>query len=185
MRASLAGACLAIGALVVLPGMPPAAQEQSAQDLIDRIRQIQAEGQGAPPPSEQPEPATQGQSAQDLIDQIRQIQAGQQAEPAALQPDLGEDQMRAMVHESLGVEILRIEVVEQDGEPVYAITVVNPPGDRNDAFRVATLLFDGATGSLLGQQSAAPRADAPGLSTAPAPSGFESGGLEIRRRTWR
>jgi hypothetical protein len=106
-------------------------------------------------------------------------------EPATPRPDLGEDEMRAIVAESLGVEILRVEVVEHDGEPAYAITVMSPPGDRNDAFRVATLLFDGATGGLLGQQSAAPRADAPDLSTAPLPSGFESGGQEIRRRSLR
>jgi hypothetical protein len=159
MGAVRVGAWLAIGALVVLPGAPPGAQEQSAQELIDRIRQIQGEA-AAPQPSGQPE-------------------------PPALSPDLGEDEMRAMVGESLGVEILRVEVVEHGGEPAYAVTVMNPGGDRNDAFRVATLLFDGATGSLLGQRSAAPRADAPGLSSAPTPSGFESGGQEIRRRTLR
>jgi hypothetical protein len=111
--------------------------------------------------------------------------AQEQSAQAALQPDLGEDEVRAIVAESLGVEILRVEVVEHDGEPAYAITVMSPPGDRNDAFRVATLLFDGATGGLLGQQSAAPRSDAPDLSTAPVPSGFESGGQEIRRRSLR
>jgi hypothetical protein len=142
MRTLRVGAWLALGALVVLPGTPPA-QEPSAS------------------------------------------QPSGPSEPATLQPDLGEDEMRAIVGESLGVEILHVEVVEHDGEPAYAITVMNPPGDRNDAFRVATLLFDGATGSLLGQRSAAPRADAPDLSTAPTPSGFESGGQEIRRRTWR
>jgi hypothetical protein len=106
-------------------------------------------------------------------------------ERGTLSPEIGEDEMRAIVAESLGVEILRVEVVERDGEPAYAITVMNPGGDRNDALRVATLLFDGASGSLLGQQPAAPRADAPGLSTAPTPSGFESGGQEIRRRSLR
>jgi len=154
---------LRLGALLTLAGLSAtgaAAQEQSAEDLIDRIRQIEAEQQAAP-------------------------QASGQAEPAALQPELGEDEIRAIVSQSLGVEILRVEVVEHDGAPAYAITVMNPGGNRNDAFRVATLLFDGATGSLLGQQPAAPRAAAPDLSTAPAPSGFESGGQEIRRRTWR
>jgi hypothetical protein len=159
MHALRVGAWLAIGALVVLPSTPSGAQEQGAQDLIDRIRQIQGEA-AAPQPSGQPE-------------------------PSALSPDLGEEEIRAMVRESLGVEILRVEVVEHDGEPAYAITVMNPGGDQNDAFRVATLLFDGASGSLLGQQPATPRADAPGLSTAPTPSGFESGGQEIRRRTLR
>jgi hypothetical protein len=105
--------------------------------------------------------------------------------PSALQPDLGEDEMRAIVAESLGVEILSVEVVEHDGEPAYAITVMSPQADRNDAFRVATLLFDGASGALLGQRSAAPHAEAPDLSTAPVPSGFESGGQEIRRRSLR
>ena len=106
-------------------------------------------------------------------------------EPGTLSPEIGEDEMRAIVAESLGVEILRVEVVERDGEPAYAITVMNPGGDRNDALRVATLLFDGASGSLLGQQPSAPRADAPDLSTALTPGGFESGGQEIRRRTLR
>jgi hypothetical protein len=138
VRAFMAGAWLAVGALVAQPAAP-GAQEQ---------------------PPEQPE-------------------------PAALQPEIGEDEMRAIVQESLGVEILRVEVVERDGEPAYAITVMNPPGDQNDAWRVATLLFDGATGGLLGQQPAAPRAIAPGLSSAPTPSGFESGGQEIRRRSLR
>jgi hypothetical protein len=159
MRALTVGAWLAVGALVVQPGMP-GAQEPGAQDLIDRIRQIQAEQQAA-------------------------SQAPQQPEQATMQPEIGEDEMRAIVRESLGVEILRVEVVERDGEPAYAITVMNPPGNQNDALRVATLLFDGATGSLLGQQPTAPRAIAPGLSSAPTPSGFESGGQEIRRRSLR
>jgi hypothetical protein len=153
------GAWLAIGGLIMLPDTP-GAQEQSAQDLIGRIRQIQAEQQAAPQPSEQPA-------------------------PAAMQPDLSEDEMRAMVRESLDVEILRVEVVEHDGRPAYAITVMSPPGNRNDAYRVATLLFDGATGSLLGQRSPAPRSAAADPSTAPAAGGFEGAGPEIRRRTWR
>jgi hypothetical protein len=159
VRAVPIGAWLAIGGLVALPGPPAGAQAQSAQELIDRLGQIQAEQRAAPPPPEQPE-------------------------PAALQPELGEDEIRAIVAESLGVEILGVEVVEHKGEPAYAITVMNPPGNRNDAFRAATLLFDGATGALLGQ-SAAPRTRAPGLSDAPAAGDLESGGLEIRRRTWR
>jgi hypothetical protein len=104
---------------------------------------------------------------------------------AAMQPEIAEEEIRAIVREGLGVEILRVDVVEHDGQPAYAVTVMNPPGNRNDAFRVATLLFDGATGSLLGQESPAPRAIAPDLSTAQTPSGFESGGPEIRRRTYR
>jgi hypothetical protein len=157
------GASLTLAGLAALPGICAVAQEQSADDLIDRIRQIQGEiesGGQAPP-------------RQDMDAQ------------AALRPELGEDEIRAIVRQSLGVEILRVEVVEHEGAPAYAITVMNPGGDRNDAFRVATLLFDGATGSLLGQQSPAPRTAAPELSTAPTPSGFESGGREIRRRTSR
>ena len=131
------------------------------------------------------QPGTPGAQEPDAQRAAGGSQPAAQPEPAALQPDLGEDEMRAIVRESLGVEILRVEVVEHDGEPAYAVTVMNPPGDQNDALRVATLLFDGATGSLLGQRSAAPRTDAPGLSTAPTPGGFESGGEEIRRRTLR
>ena len=160
MRGFALGPWLEIGALLALSGAA-SGQQLGVQDLIDRIRQLQG----------------------DFQSDARAAAA--QPEPAALAPDLGEEEMRAIVRESFGVEILRVEVIEHDGEPAYAITVMNPPGDQNDAFRVATLLFDGATGSLLGQQSDAPRADAPGLSTVQTPSGFESGGQEIRRRTWR
>lgn len=159
---------LAIGGLALpVVSAPSNAQEApSAQALIDRTRQIQGEieasGQAVPEPSESSQvPGTQ------------------------VSPQLGEQEMRAIVRQSLGVEILRIEVVEQDGQPAYAVTVMNPPGDQNDAFRVATLLFDGATGELLGQQSTAPQTQAPGLSTAATPSGFERGGPDIRRRSHR
>jgi hypothetical protein len=112
---------------------------------------------------------------------------GAQESPGAraVQPEISEEEMRTIVREGLGVEILSLEVVEHDGQPAYAITVMNPPGNRNDAFRVGTLLFDGATGSLLGQESPAPHEEAPDLSTVQTPSGFESGGPEIRRRTLR
>ncbi len=150
VRALALGAWLALGGLVVLPGTGALAQAQSADDLVDRIRQIQAE---------------------------------QQAAPQA--PALGEDEIRAIVAESLGVEILAVEVVEHDGAAAYAITVMNPPGNRNDAFQVATLLFDGATGSLLGQQPTAPRVAAPAAVTAPPPHGFAGSGPEIRRRSVR
>ena len=153
VRARRIGAALTIAWLAVLPGTGGLAQAQSADDLVDRIRQIQAEQQAAP--------------------------------QAFAPPALGEDEIRAIVAESLGVEILGVEVVEHDGAPAYAITVMNPPGNRNDAFQVATLLFDGATGALLGQQPTAPRAAVPAAATAPPPHGFEGSGPEIRRRTWR
>lgn len=146
------GALLGLAGLAVLPGTCAVAQEPSADELIDRVRQIQGEAESA---------------------------------AQAPQPELGEEEIRAIVSESLGVEVLRVEVVEHEGAPAYAITVMNPGGNRNDAFRVATLLFDGASGSLLGQQSPAPRSAAPDLSTAATPSGFEGSGPEIRRRTWR
>jgi hypothetical protein len=107
------------------------------------------------------------------------------ASPATAQPEISEQEIRAIVHRSLGVEILSIDVVDQGGRPAYAITVMNPPGNRNDAFRVATLLFDGTTGALLGQRSPAPHTAAPDLPTATTPGGFEGGGPEIRRRTYR
>ncbi len=157
---------LAIGGLALpMVSAPLHAQETpSAQALIDRIRQIQGEIE-----TSRPDPA----SSQDTGTEV------------AANPEIGEDAMRAIVRESLGVEILRIEVVEQDGQPAYAVTVMNPPGDQNDAFRVATLLFDGTTGALLGQESSAPQAAAPDLPTATAPGGSESIGPEIRRRTLR
>jgi hypothetical protein len=160
MRALPIGAWLALGGLALLWCPPAGAQVQSAEDLIDRIRQIQAEQQAPSQPSGQPA-------------------------PAALQPELGEDEIRTIVADSLGVEILRVEVVEHAGEPVYAITVMNPPGNRNDAFRVATLLFDGATGALLGQQPPVPRTAASGPPSPPAARNSGAEGLDIRRRTWR
>lgn len=181
MHALRIGATLA--GLAVLPHADALAQAQSADDLINRIREIQAAQTESPQPPGQP--AAQAQSAEELIDRIKQMRSELGPEPAPPQPELAEDEIRAMVRDSLGVEILRVEVVEHEGAPAYAITVMNPGGDRNDAFQVATLLFDGATGALLEQQPTGPRVAAPAAATVPPPHGFEGSGPEIRRRTWR
>ena len=47
VRGLALGARLALGGLVALPGTVTLAQAQSADDLVDRIRQIQAEQQAA------------------------------------------------------------------------------------------------------------------------------------------
>jgi hypothetical protein len=152
------GVWLAIGGLFLLPAASASlgAQEPGAQALIDQIRQIQGE-----------------------------IAPDQQAQEAPPQPDLSEEEVRSLLRDNLGVEVLRVEVVEHDGGPAYAVTVMTPPGNRNNALMVATLLVDGATGALLGERSSAPRAVAPDLPTATHNSVPESGGLEIRRRTLR
>jgi hypothetical protein len=111
-------------------------------------------------------------SAQALIDRIRQIQG----EIEASRPGQASSQ-------DAGTEVAANPEIGE--EATYAVTVMKPPGDRNDAFRVATLLFDGTTGQLLGQESSAPQAAAPDLPTATAPGGSESIGPEIRRRTLR
>ena len=121
-------------------------------------------------------------AAQQPITQTHgELASGQQTP----QLELSEDQVRTLLHDNLGVEVLRVEVVEHDGGQAYAVTVMTPAGNRNNALMVATLLVDGTTGALLGEQSSAPHAVAPDLPTATGNSVPESGGLEIRRRALR
>jgi len=89
------------------------------------------------------------------------------------------------VEDSLGVEVLRTELSERDGQPVYAVTVMNPPGNYNAAFMVRTVLIDGTTGGIVGEVPQVPRTAAPDLAAGGATSGFDGGGLEIRRRSHR
>ena len=183
VAARIACGGLAIALLVPHVLAPVAAQEQTrAQELIERLQQIQGQLE---PGAAQP---VQGQPARadELIRQIEAIQQRSLAESAPdQQPALGEEEVRRLVREGLGVDVLSAELVERDGQPVYALTVMNPPGNYNGAFMVRTLLVDGATGGLLGQVPDTPRAGDPDLSPGAPAAGFDGSGLEIRRRSHR
>jgi hypothetical protein len=174
---------LALGLLVLHAIAPLEAQEQrSAQELIERLQQIQGQLEPGAGQTVQGQPAR----ADEIIRQIEAIKQQTLVDAAAdQQPELSEDEVRRLVRDGLGVDVLRVEVVERGGRPVYALTVMNPPGNYNGAFQVATLLIDGATGGLLGQVPHTPRAGDPALSPGAPAVGFDGSGLEIRRRTHR
>jgi hypothetical protein len=154
LLAALAGAILAQGTNPAGPDVP------GAQQLIDRLRQIQGEIGG-----------TQAGGGEDRATQV----------PA---PELSEDQVRSRLQEELGVEVVGLRVVEVEGRPAYAVKVMNPPGNYNAAFRVVTLLVDGDTGEVLGEVQATPDAEDPDA-FAPRRVPADASGLELRRRTWR
>jgi hypothetical protein len=188
MSGMAAAARIACGGLALALLVPHAiaqlaAQERrSAQELIERLQQIQGQVE---PGAAQPVPG-EASSADELN---RQIEATQQRSLGQSTPDqqpaLGEDEVRRVVREGLGVDVLSVTLVERDGQPVYALTVMNPPGNYNGALMVRTLLVDGATGALLGQVPQTPRAGDPDLSPGAPAAGFDRSGLEIRRRTHR
>jgi hypothetical protein len=173
---------LVLGALAAQTIAPSGAQTPAnEEELIDRIRQMQAEvepGTTSPPP-------VAGAREPELIEPTpangRYAQAGASGAERAT---LGEDEVRALLGERFGVEVLKIEAMESERGPAYAVTVMNPPGNDDGAFLVETLVVDGATGDVLGQVAQTPRV-APGLE---APSGqvdLDGGGLEIRQRSHR
>jgi hypothetical protein len=146
------------------PGQTPA----SAQQLIDRLRQIQGELQ-------------QGKAGQGEGD------VGAAGATAAPQPvaRLSADQVRQRIGDALGVQVLRVERVAAGERPTYALRVMNPPGNYNAAFRVVTLLVDGDTGEVLGEVQATPDAEDPDAFPTLRKTGDQDSGLELRRRTWR
>ena len=180
------GARLAMGG-PVLVGLALQVASSSAQaptserELVDRLRQVQGQlGSGATPAR----PA--GAREQELIERIQALRREAQSEAEAVaRPELGEDEVQALLREGLGVEILKIEPVEAEGRAAYAVTVMNPPGNDNSAFAVETLVVDGATGGLLGRVPQGPRTATPDLAESSGPAGGEGSGLEIRRRTHR
>jgi hypothetical protein len=155
-----------LGALASQAIAPAGAQAPaSAQELTDRLRQIQGEvGFGTAPPGGSAAPERQA--------------------AAAAAPALDEDEVRTLIRTSFGVEVLKIEPVESEGRPAYAVTVMHPPGDYDGAFRVETLLMDGATAELLGRVPQRPRV-ASGFAEPSGQADLESGGPEIRRRSFR
>jgi uncharacterized membrane protein YkoI len=188
MRTLAPKALLACGRIVlpllVAHGIAPvAAQEQTgAQELLQRLQQIQGQLEPGGAEPVQGEPGR----ADELIRQIEAIRQQSLGTTAPEeQPALGEDEVRRLVREGLGVDVLSAELVERDGRPVYALTVMNPPGDYNGAMMVRTLLVDGATGGLLGQVPAAPRAASEPGSGLSRAAGLEGSGPEARRRTYR
>jgi len=185
MRPIGTGARLARGGLL-LAGLASPLASLSAQaptserELVDRVRQIQGEF-GAPPA---------GAREQELIERVQALRreapsASQSEARAAARPELGEDEVQALLREGLGVEILKIEVIESDGRPAYRVTVMNPPGNDNRAFVVETLVVDGATGGLLGRVPQSPRTAAPGPAQPSSRAAPDASGLDIRRRSLR
>jgi hypothetical protein len=178
------GARLAMGG-PMLAGLALQIASSSAQapsserELVDRVRQIQGQLEpGAAPPA--------GAREQELIERIQALRREAQSEAAAAaRPELGEDEVQALLREGLGVEILKIEPIEAEGRAAYAVTVMNPPGNDNSAFAVETLVVDGATGGLLGRVPQLPRTGTPDLAESSGPADGEGSGLEIRRRTHR
>jgi hypothetical protein len=136
----------------------PAAQEPSSElQLIERLRQIEAETL-RPEPAAAPTPA-----AEELIRDVQAIERQLRSDADGERPALNEEEVRSLLREGLGVEVLKAEMVERDGRQVYALTVMNPPGDYNGAFMVRTLLVDGTTGALLGAVPQTPRTGAEGV----------------------
>jgi hypothetical protein len=153
-----------------------AEQAANAQQLIDRLRQIQGEMGG------------QRASEQELLERLRQLQSEIGAERASSTPpaeaQLSPDQVRQQISQTLGVQVLRIERVAAGERPTYELKVMNPPGNYNAAFRVVTLLVDGDTGEVLGEVQATPDAENPDAFPARREPGPDSG-PGLRRRTWR
>jgi hypothetical protein len=131
----------------------------SAQELIDRLAQIQGEIGGAP---------------------AKGSEAGAAQAPA---PGLSEEQVRSRVQEELGVEVLGLEVIDPNGPPAYAVRVMNPPGDYSAAFLVSTLLVDGETGEVLGEMRTQPSSEDPDLLPGSRRPDLDASGREIRRRS--
>jgi hypothetical protein len=151
-------------------------QSPSAQQLIDRLRQIQGKMGG------------ERASEQELLERLRQLQSEIGAERASSAPQaearLSPDQVRQRISQALGVQVLSVERVAARERPTYALKVMNPPGNYNAAFRVVTLLVDGNTGEVLGEAQATPDAENPDAFPARREPSPESG-LELRGRTWR
>jgi hypothetical protein len=177
----IAGGGLAL-ALLALAAAPAVAQKPaSAQELIERLQQVQAQLQPGAAQPEQREPA----GAEELVRRVEDLKQQLAEGAAGPQPALGEEEVRRLVHEGLGVEVLSIKTVEHAGRPAYAVTVMNPPGTYNGALQVATLLVDGASGALVGQVQHTPRASEPDALASSGAADPDGSGLEIRRRTYR
>jgi hypothetical protein len=131
----------------------------SAQELIDRLAQVQGEIGGAP---------------------AKGSKVGAAQAPA---PGLSEEQVRSRVQEELGVEVLGLEVVDPNGPPAYAVRVMNPPGNYSAAFLVSTLLVDGETGEVLGEMRRQPSSEDPDLLPKSRRPEVDASGPEVRRRT--
>jgi hypothetical protein len=155
LLSALAGAILAQGTNPAGPDVP------GAQQLIDRLRQIQGEIGG-----------TQAGGGEDRATQV----------PA---PELSEDQVRSRLQEELGVEVVGLRVVEVEGRPAYAVKVMNPPGNYNAAFLVSSLLIDGETGEIIAQSPGQPTMADPDLLPESFRPEADASGVEVRRRTYR
>jgi hypothetical protein len=163
-----AGLRLALLLVVALAGTAGAVAQESPEQLIERLRRIQAAG-GA------------GASEQELLERARGARSELATPPPA---KLSPDEVRARIGEALGVEVLSVDRAAAAERPAYELKVMNPPGNYNAAFRVVTLLVDGDTGEVLGEVQATPDAEDPDA-FAPRRVPGDASGLELRRRTWR
>ena len=92
---------------------------------------------------------------------------------AAVAPEaaaITEAEVRERIAATYGVRVLKIRPDEIDGRAVYLVTVMRPGGNANDAFLVATLAVDRATGALV------PTFDrrAGGVESSAAPAGLSA-----------
>jgi hypothetical protein len=169
---------LALGALVLGVADIARAQDQSvsAEQLIERLRQIQGEvgrGEGGAAATEQ-----------ELLERPQQVQGEVSGAAPQTAARLSADQVRQRVSEDLGVEVLSVDRVAAGERPAYALKVMNPPGNYNAAFRVVTLLVDGDSGAVLGEVQTAPSVETPDAFPGRREPGEQSG-LELRRRSHR
>lgn len=181
LLSALAGAILAQGTDRTGPDVP------GAQQLIDRLRQIQGEIGGAQAGGGEDRTSQGEPSAPSAQGRVERPQAtGTEARAAQVPaPELSEDQVRSRLQDELGVEVVGVRVVEVEGRPAYAVKVMNPPGNYNAAFLVSSLLIDGETGEIIAQSPGHPTMADPDLLPESFRPEADASGVEVRRRTYR
>jgi len=61
------------------------------------------------------------------------------------------DQAARTIAKEFSVQVLRVTAERFDGRKVFRVTFMVPPGNRNDAFRVTSVLVDAESGRLVRQ----------------------------------
>ncbi len=104
--------------------------------------------------------------------------------PVAAQAQKSVQQISADIAQRYKAQVLRVTLMDGGGKPAYAVTVMSPGGDYDDAFRVVTLVVDGATGELIPQfRHRTSGYDVPGARL--RLPGADGSGDAIRRETFR
>lgn len=62
---------------------------------------------------------------------------------------MSQKEIAGKVEKEFGVQVLRVEPMAEDGKNMFAVTVMSPPGNRNSAYQVNTVVIDAATGNLV------------------------------------